>query len=69
MDTRTEIEDWYIQCGGDDSLSAELERQDAFRLMLAEVWDAGFDEASDDIGRAQLLADCGESTNPYRKSD
>lgn len=35
------------------------------RRAQAEAWDAGFDEASDDIGRAQMMRDLGESGNPY----
>lgn len=37
------------------------------RRIRAEAWDEGFDEASDDIGRSQMMRDLGESNNPYRK--
>lgn len=35
--------------------------------LFAHIWDEGFDEASDDLGRAQMMADMGEDLNPYRK--
>lgn len=34
--------------------------------LFAPIWDEGFDEASDDLGRSQLMADMGEDLNPYR---
>jgi len=44
----------------------ESAREDIKNAFI-EVWDEGFDEASDDIGRAQMMADMGEGLNPYRR--
>ena len=35
------------------------------RELQRKAWDEGFDEASDDLGRAAEMASYGESTNPY----
>lgn len=45
----------------------ESARED-IRNAVIEVWDDGFDEASDDLGRAAMMADMGEDLNPYRKA-
>lgn len=36
---------------------------------LARVWDEGFDEASDDLGKSQMMADMGQDLNPYRRTE
>ena len=37
------------------------------RELQRKAWNEGFDEASDDLGRAEFMESYGESTNPYRK--
>lgn len=52
------------QSAGDwDAWIAEHDRQVAER-----AWNEGFDEAMDDIGAAESMAEHGESTNPYRRA-
>lgn len=69
MDTRKEIEQWYVEFGGDDSLSAEAERKVAFRLMLADAWDAGASRAGR-YGHEDGWYDAGpHRDNPYRTED
>ena len=36
------------------------------RAVKAEAWAEGFDEASDDTGRDEMMHDMGESLNPFR---
>lgn len=36
------------------------------RQVAERAWDEGFDEASDDLGRSQMMSDMGEGLNPYR---
>lgn len=38
-----------------------------YRVAQEKAWNAGFDEASDDLGRAELMQEFDESTNPYTK--
>lgn len=38
-----------------------------YRVAQEKAWNEGFDEASDDLGRAELMQEFDESTNPYTK--
>lgn len=44
-----------------DAWIAEHDRQVAY-----QAWNEGFDEAMDDIGASESMAEHGETSNPYR---
>mgnify|MGYP003606964392 CR=1 FL=1 len=58
------LESWIRAVVGQSFKAEEFDRW--LRAVKAEAWAEGFDEASDDTGRDEMMHDMGESLNRFR---